>query len=521
MIIDLENYSESNDTAYDLCIVGTGAASLAMISELFDTDLKVLVLEAGGDEITDRNQAIYDTINHPHPFPGAQEGRFRVFGGTTTKWGGQSLHLEPEDFLKRDWVPNSGWPINYDDVARYYPKVDELLNLHPNDYKSDIFGLLKKKPLTKSDKLTLKFSKWSPLPNLRENFRKRLETSLNITVLKNANLTSINLNDQFDAVSSLTVSDFKWNKVSVTAKNYILACGGIENARLLLVSNNQLPAGVGNGNDLVGRYLQEHPNAHVATLAAKGKDAQHYFNYFYIGKTRFLPRFVFSDKFQQENKILNCSAYFSFVTDDSDSFSIAKELYRKYARKALSRKDIGYGLGIFKNIPDLFKIAGEYIFHKRVYTPKAVLKLNLMTEATPDKDNRIILSNMVDALGMPKAVVAWHSDELLLHTFRKCTEYLKTYFDQLNLGELVTDDWMYADDWFTQIKDAKHHIGTTRMGATAETGVVDVNCKIHGLQNLYIAGSSVFPTSGHSNPTSTLLALAYRLVDHLKTKRND
>lgn len=521
MIIDFNNHNFEGKVKYDLCIVGSGAASLAMLSKLIDTNLNVLVLEAGGELITEKDQDIYRTINDEHPFPGAQDGRFRAFGGSTTKWGGQSLPLENWDFSKRPWVDNSGWPISATDVSKYISQVDSFLNLYPNDYDTDIYSLLNKQPLTKNPFLKLKFSKWSPLPNLREKYRKQLLKTKNVVVLQHTNLLSINLSDDQAEVASLTVTNFEKKIVMVYAHNYILACGGIENARLLLASNKQKSAGVGNDHDLVGRFLQDHPNAHIATLYPKDRNAQQLFNYFYIKKTRFLPRFVFSEQFQKSNELLNCSAYFSFITHDDNAFAIMKDLYRNYRRGDLSSKDFKLGFKLFKSLPALVKIGGEYLFSNRVYTPDAVLKLNLMTESAPEFKNRVTLSNELDTLGMPKAKISWHANEKVLQTFKKCTALMKEYFDQLDLGQYDEHEWMHEDNWFTYIKDAKHHIGTTRMSKSPETGVVDADCKVFGQKNLFIAGSSVFPTSGHSNPTSTIIALAFRLIDHIKHKLND
>lgn len=521
MVKDFSDLVSHQEVGYDLCIVGSGAASLAMISELLDTNMKVAILEAGGEDITDKNQEIYETINNIHPFPGSMDGRFRVFGGSTTRWGAQSLPLEKIDFVERDWVNNSGWPIRFDEVANYYPKVDRFLKLFPVQYSTAISTLNKNDQIKASSKISLKFSKWSATPNIRESLRAQIISSKNVTLFQNANVVNINLSKPGNNVTSLTCSNFEGKKVYFSAKKYILACGGIENARLLLSSNDENLKGIGNDQDLVGRYLQDHPNAYIATLYPNSNKAQKYFNYFYIRGTRFLPRFVFSEEFQRENLILNSSAYFSFVTKDDDLSAKIKELYRKYRRGKLAAQDSKIFFSLLKNIPELLKISYQYFIKGRVYTPNAVLELNLMTEAAPIAENRIVLSDDLDALGMPKAVISWQKDKLLQRTFMKCSEYLKAYFASLDFGFLEVNKWINEENWFDYIKDAKHHIGTTRMGNTEQEGVVDVNCKVFNVTNLYIAGSSVFPTSGHSNPTTTIIALAFRLVDYLKSNKDD
>ena len=195
MIIDFNDDSTPLEFNADICIVGSGAASLAMLTKFYNTKHKVIVIEAGEENVTDKNQQIYNVIAPYHPFEGAHNGRFRVFGGSTTRWGGQSLPLDKIDFRTRDWLPDSGWPIPDDHVSKYYPEVDSFLRLDPAGYDNGIFGLLKEQPLPEASELQFRFSKWSPSPNLREHYRKIISTSPNINLLINANLRHIKLTE--------------------------------------------------------------------------------------------------------------------------------------------------------------------------------------------------------------------------------------------------------------------------------------------------------------------------------------
>jgi choline dehydrogenase-like flavoprotein len=515
MIIDFNDDSTPLEFNADICIVGSGAASLAMLTKFYNTKHKVIVIEAGEENVTDKNQEIYNVIAPYHPFEGAHNGRFRVFGGSTTRWGGQSLPLDKIDFRKREWLPDSGWPIPYDNVSKYYSEVDSFLRLDPAGYDNDIFALLKEQALPEASELQFRFSKWSPAPNLREHYRKIISTSSNINLLINANLRHIKLTEDHKDVQELVVKNFNNKQGRITAKKYVLACGGIENARILLASNSQLPNGVGNSRDLVGRFLQDHPRAEVATLTVSKKQ-QAYFNYFYLGKTRILPRFFFSDDFQAKNKILNTTAFVEFYTKEDDVFTIAKEIYRKQVRGTLSLEELKQALRLVKNIPQLLQIAKHYYIDRKVYTPNALARLNVMTEAPPLRENTVSLSSEVDALGMPKAIVKWKIDETVRQTFVATTHTICNYLTSAGFGKIEIDDWLNSEDWVTHVRDSKHHIGTTRMASSPENGVVDENCKVFDLSNLYIAGSSVFPTSGQSNPTATLIALAFRLANRLK-----
>ncbi|TPG58937.1 GMC oxidoreductase [Hymenobacter nivis] len=504
----------------DICIIGSGAAALAILTRLYATNRRVIVLEAGGEQITPENQLLYDVITPYHPFEGARTGRFRVFGGSTTRWGGQALPLDRLDFKQRGWVLHSGWPISYDAVATYYPEVDRFLNVEPVSYFANACALSNEEPLVADAHLELRFSKWSPTPNLRNQYREQISKSGNVMLVKNASVTNLQLTDDQKNVHSITIKNQANKTGRVHAKQVILACGGIENARLLLASNQQLAHGIGNAKDIVGRYLQDHPNAEVGTLLPGRHKQQAYLNYFYVKKTRILPRLFLSEDFLAKNRLLNVNAYVQYQSAADDAFSIAKELYRKQARGELSLQEAKLAMRLVKRLPQLIETAKQYYFHRKVYTPQGIARVNVMMETPPSPDNRVCLSSELDSLGIPKAVIKWQVDPLVRQTLLACTGLVREYFGRAGLGELQLDDWLSRDEWAAHIKDAKHHIGTTRMASNPAEGVVDENCRVHGVTNLYIAGSSVFPTSGHSNPTATLLALALRLADHLLTLPN-
>lgn len=517
MIINYYDAAAPQDYNCDICLIGSGAASLALLTKLYDTPYRILVLEGGGEEVTAQHQELYYTAAPHHPFAGAQEGRFRVFGGSTVKWGGQALPLDPIDFAQRSWVPFSGWPIAYAEAAQYYAEVDDFLRVEPHTYEADMHELLRERKLPDSEEIKFRFSKWSPKPNLREAYRARLATSTTVTLLQHASLIAINVADNHEAVTSLTISSLAHKKGTVRAKRYVLACGGIENARLLLASNHQCSAGLGNDYDLVGRFFQDHPNAHVATLTGASSRTQRYFNYFFVRNTRCLPRFILTEKFQAQQRVLNASASLLFFPQENDAYAQVVALYRKQARGQLTWQDVQALLKVGLRAHQLLQPMTSLLLRKKIFTPNPTAKLNLMIETPPDPANRITLTSEHDALGLPVASVAWRLNEQVGHTLVSATKLFADYFSRLNLGALEPADWVSTPDWAPHLKDAYHHIGTTRMGATPHEGVVDRDCRVFGVENLYVAGSSVFPTSGHSNPTVTLLALAFRLAGHLNS----
>ncbi len=503
----------------DICVVGSGAASLAFLSKFYHSPYKVVVIEGGNNDITPEMQQLYECIIQGHSFGGATQGRFRVFGGSTTQWGGQALPLSDIDFEERSWVSDSGWPISNNDLKSYFTPADTFLNVETCPYDTSLFSLANLDKLEFSDAL-LVFSKWSPIPNLRENYRRQIEKSSNITLLLNAGLTGINLDPGGKIIRDMAFANPGGKTGTVKAKHFLLACGGIENARLLLASSQQNSKGIGNENDMVGRFFQDHPNTYFATVRPfNNRKTQAYFNYFFMNKTRFLPRFTLDEVYQKKHHTLNASAYFIYITDEDDTFTKFKEIYRKIVRRQTGIDDLKKSIRLLAWVKDLTAPAYVYLTKKRVFMPTATARFHITLEQEPLADSRITLSEQKDKTGIPKARIEWKFGELTRKTFFESTRIFKNAIEQSGLAQVELDSWIQhePETWYERMHDNKHHIGSTRMSHSPQKGVVDSNCKVFAIDNLFVTGSSVFPTSGHSNPTFTLICLALRLADHIKT----
>ncbi|MEA2736618.1 MAG: hypothetical protein QOE14_3069, partial [Humisphaera sp.] len=259
MIQDLEQLdAAAAPIECDICVIGTGAAGLAIANELLDTNLRLVFLEGGGADHEPASQDLYQSLVTGHPFAGHMTGRFRVLGGSTTRWGGQALRLTPIDFQPRDWVPHSGWPIRYDQLHDYYLRASRFLEVDELDFDRDLFRLLGTQPPGfDAARVHYHFSKWSPRPDLRLAHRAKLAASTRATLLLHANVTRIRLSGDHRHVDEVTVRSLGGRSATVRAKQFVLCAGGIETARILLANNTQQPAGIGNGRDLVGRFFQD------------------------------------------------------------------------------------------------------------------------------------------------------------------------------------------------------------------------------------------------------------------------
>ena len=518
MIIDLNEMCKHTEFISDLCIIGSGAAGLALVSELLDTRLNIIVLESGGYECETKTQQLYDVEISGLPLPGATEGRFRVFGGSTTQWGGQALPLMPIDFEKRAWIPYSGWPMTYHELSPYYTRACQFLLVDHMNFDTDLFAYLKTKPPTfNASYILYHFSKWSPTPNVRENYVAKIKTSKHCTLLLHANATRITLNENHHDVQQIEARSLEGQSVIVKAKYFVICAGGIESARLLLANHHQNPNGLGNDHGCVGRYFQDHPSAAIGWIKTKHpKKIQQWFNVFHKRGLKYSVRTTAHPKWQDEKQTLNMSSGITFV-DDNITLDHLKNIYRDFRKRNINRHMIKMALQVMMHPHDILSPAFHYAFYGRSYAKGAKLRVGLTSEQEPNSESRITLSHRQDALGMPLANVCWKLTELTRYSMQQFALNLRHQFESQGLGTIEFEPWLFdQEDKMEYITDQLHHIGSTRMHDSPRYGVVDKHCRVHDIHNLFIGSSSVFPTGGHSNPTLTIIALCIRLADHLK-----
>src|SRR3990167_1409361 len=519
MILDLKEINETPLFQCDLCIIGSGAAGLALTSQMINTPFKVMLIERGGLDHEDETQALYEVEINGLSFPGATEGRFRVHGGSTTKWGGQALPFTPIDFEKRAWVSHSGWPITYDDLKPYYQRAYQFLMVDEMNVDSDLFEYLKTKPPAfDRSKIWYHFSKWSPKPNIRENYLFSIKTSNDYSLLLHANVTNIILDKNQQFVCQLEVASLIGTRAMVKATYFVLCTGGIETARLLLSNHHQQSSGIGNDYDLVGRFFQDHPTATIGWLnTSNPKQAQRLFNVFHKCRLKYTVRCTASPEWQRNKQTLNMSTGIEFVQEHS-SFQDLKEIYNAIGHRNFNRSLLNSLFHTLCHPSGAISPILHYLFLGRNYSPGAKMRFGLMSEQEPNPDSCILLSNRKDVLGMPLAEIRWKLTELTRYSMQQFALMLRDEIKIANIGELKLESWLFnpSSSWTGNVIDQFHHMGTTRMHDSPRHGVVNRHCRVHGISNLFIGSSAVFPTSGHSNPTLTIIALCIRLADRLK-----
>lgn len=518
MILDARDLS-TDDLRADVCIIGAGAAGITLALELADRPLSVCVLESGGAGADARtNDLNRGHVASEQPYLNLDQCRLRYFGGSTNHWTGLCHRLEPIDFERRDWVPLSGWPIAYDEVAGFYRRAHEICEIpeqrdspagdqhHSLETGNPPWPSAMASPFRGNAHQPATFRvanmRFSPPTRFAERYRTQLERAANIQCVLNANATGVIRKNGSTAIGQVVAVDAGGRSIRMHAQVFVLATGGIENARLLLAWLRATPILGGPAADWIGRTFMEHPHYFPAAIwlphaldlpasfsFARGKESPR----------RAASMLVASAEAQRKERMLGLSLQVK---------PIRKRHLDGGELNPLLGHDVSKAETLVDKLSDWLNLEGS---GWRRSTLLESFALYARAEQAPNRESRVVLADDSDGLGVPRARLEWQLDELDGASLRKGLLLFAREVGQRGLGRVLLAD-PRQDDWTRRVTGGCHHIGTTRMSRTAEAGVVDVDCRVHGLDNLYVAGSSVFPTAGWANPTLTIVALAVRLA---------
>ncbi|WP_017653689.1 GMC oxidoreductase [Fortiea contorta] len=521
-----------NDTVIetDLCIVGSGPAGLSLAKEFAGTKTEVWVLESGGLSDEPDTQALYDIESVGVPRIMNQDIiRYRILGGTSHIWTGRCAPFDNIDFQQRSWVPHSGWPITPDSLENYLERAGENLGIGPNCYDETLwqqFNVRRPQSDLNEKLVRPQFWQYSKEPHDASEparFGRHTPDAANIRILLHANVTHINTNEIGNRVESVEVSTLEGKRAQIKAKAIVLCCGGIENARLLLASNRRVPYGVGNQNDTVGRYLMDHPGCVMGTFNPKeAAPVQDRFGQYWLddaqGRHTYLQGIALSAEIQEQEQLLNCAAFLEEkVAADDPSFAMQR-LKMAFKNKKLTKQAYEDAIALLTHPSATAQgIYRRVAKHRPPIRKTTGIDLFCLVEQRPDPESRVTLSEQKDALGMPLSKLNWKISEQERQTVKRLSHLICQEFQRLGLPQPQLSQWLDAkENWECNFVDRAHPTGTTRMSLNPKEGVVDENSQVHGVEGLFIAGSSVFPTTSHANPTLMLVAMSIRLADWLK-----
>lgn len=534
MIEDLRDHPRGLAVKADVCLIGAGAAGITIAREFAGTGLRVCLVEGGGMQFEyAESQSLYAGTSVGLPVP-LQAGRLRFFGGTTNHWEGRCAPLSEIDFRRRPWISHSGWPLDRVEIDPYYQRACEVAGFG-SKWRSDEETLaLLKAPLPSLNPEWLRPFIWNYAPAMKDAATWRwanaygtlLAKADNIRTLLHANFAEFSLSRDRARVVSLTVRALTGVAAMIEAEKYVLCCGGIENARLLLLESQRNSGGFGNDHDLVGRYFMQHLRGAAGLIVSTEPMMAHLQNQFNVLRgpdgMQVEVGLTLTPEIMEREGLLNCSSILRYEPDRESGVTAAQDIWRAL-QTGHWPPEVGEKVGLIaKDVQQVAAAVEQHLASKQtlasggVPSKSAVLLVDL--EPAPDPENRILLADDRDALGLRRVKTDWRHGEPERRTAMRLASLVAAEFARVGIGRTRLEPWLRDErvSAVDALEAVPHYLGTTRMSDDPREGVVDRNCAVHGMENLYMAGSSVFPTAGQANPTLTIVALALRLAEHLR-----
>ncbi|MHC4103440.1 MAG: GMC oxidoreductase [Planctomycetota bacterium] len=546
MIIDARKLPEDETIKSDVCIVGGGTAGITLAKEFIDRQFRVCLLESGGIKPDKETQSLYAGENIGHPYFSLDTARARYLGGTTNRWviddgkgsfGARMRSLDEIDFEERDWVPHSGWPFPKSHLDPYYQRAQALCRIEPSSFAVETWEQSPNSlrlPLSNGRVKTVIFKIGSRDPFIQD-YIPEISKAANITTYLHANVANIETDEAVRTVKRLRVFCLPGNKFWVAARLIILAAGAIEIPRLLLLSNQMQNVGLGNQYDLVGRYFQEHLHFQLGLFVPSDSNLflrTSMYNCIHpVNGVSVIGKMSLSERVLRREKLLNYVTQFNptvmltsslghvfYPNKNTAGARSFKAIYAAVVRGAELQDPKRHLISVLTGLDGVAATIYRALKRRaiKIFTRKKIqlFVLESMSEQLPNPQSRILLSEQRDRLGMNGVQLDWRLSPMDTESAIRSQEILDQEFKRAGLGRLYT--LLDADTPPQRIRGGWHHMGTTRMHVDPRKGIVDENSRIHGISNLFIAGPSVFPTSGYANPSLTIIALAVRLADHIK-----
>lgn len=521
-----------------VCIVGGGAAGITMALEFERQGIDTIVLESGSFKPDARTMDLYRGENVGIPYEFGDGMRSRLLGGGSNCWGGWCRPLDAEDLRAHDWVPHSGWPFELPELMPYYERAHPVLRLGPLNY--DIHHWVsaidrpdvRRMPLPSGEVID-SVSQFSPPMRFATHYRKQLRNARHVRVFLHANVVDIHTDPSGRSVTAVQVKTFSGRQMTVKARHFVLATGGIENARILLAANKTHATGLGNANDLVGRFFMDHPRLQLGKVTFREPWRRnklydimfHYLNPAVAAHgTMVAAQMTVAPEVRRREGLLNGRVWFWSVFPGEGTAAaeaLVRMKHRLHAKVDPHHSFLRDLLTLVREPANTFNfIAARQLrpvrFLKEMHFQMITeARFQMICEPTPDPASRVTLAQSRDSLGMPRARVNWQLGDQVRHTFDRTLAIIAKELKAAQVADVELDPPLLGRDWPAALEGTWHHMGTTRMHDSPRHGVVDRNCRIHGMTNMFVAGSSVFPTAGANFPTFTLVALALRLSDHI------
>ncbi len=551
MLIDARTLPDGETLTAAVCVVGAGPAGIAVARSLAAAGIEVLLVEAGGFKPEKEIEALSSGEVAPgSPHAPLHLYRRRVIGGASYVWGGRCTPLDPIDFRARSWIPHSGWPFDRAELEPWYEKGNRFVDAGRFDYTAG--GSLPGKgtfvegfssPALHTDRI----ERFSKPTNIGRHYRDELAKSAKLRLVHHVLCTGVRLHHAAGRTETLELRTLAGTRLVARAETYVLALGALETVRLLLASSDVMRDGIGNHSGWLGRSYLTHIEGTLGELRFTPADRAVIWGYeksddgIYVRR-----RFAVSEKAQEEHEVANGIVRLNHpsVVDPAHGQGILSAAYfaknllvPEYSRRiawtdrqtaerlaALGRNRLlgRHALNMLKDLPRVAAFGPWWLWVRNLQSrqmPSLVLPsrsgsypLDFNVEQAPNPESRIGLASSRDRFDMPRLRVDWRMSEVDRHTIRGTLALFRDAVAATGCATFTYDPET-ALDQFAAI--GGHQMGGARMAADPKSGVVDSQCRVHGVDNLYLVGNQIFPTVGYANPTLTTVALALRLAGHL------
>ena len=531
----------SPEHSCNLCVVGTGPVGMALALEFERLGHEVLLLESGGlERRADLAEASRAEIVDPARHAAMEIAVCRALGGTSWTWGGRCVPYDAIDWMPREFVADAHWPLGEDDLRPWYERASEIMLCG-----SGSFAIPYERKLT--DGLTVEFvERWSGETKVILAHREHLLRSQRIRLSLNTTVTRLNLTPDGSRLDSLSVATPSGTH-TVKAARVVLAMGGVETTRLLLAAQQTWPQHFGGEDGPLGRFYMGHLSGKIANILFDKPEDIHDLDFTLDGSGAYYRRrFMLTPQTQLQNQVLNTAFWPDNPPfyDPGHGSGVLSSVFLALAFPPTGRRLLSEPirlahtgprpyrimphlknaiLGVPRGAADIYKILRDRFLKKPrkpgflVHNRGGRYALHFHAEQIPNPESRIRLSSQTDSFGVPRAWIDFRYTDQDVESVITSHRLLDCALQANRIGRL---QYMYAPEQlrekiYAQAADGLHQIGTTRMGMDGKTSVVDPDLRVHGIENLFLASSSVFPTSGQANSTYLAVAFALRLANYL------
>lgn len=510
MIRDLLQQQSSTQQHAEVCIVGAGAAGITVAVLLSRAGRHVTLLEGGG-ATSESGTDCFKARAMQLAYRGIREGRAQGLGGTTNLWGGQILPLGDIDFKQRSWVDGSGWPLRKAELQTFYDQALGAEGLAGTIASDDAVWSRVGERRPEFPQLESYVSRWCPEPNFAKLHADALQSD-RIDVWLHAR--AVRLQHSQERVDGVVVRTPAGAEHIFTADHFVFCLGTIECCRFFLQPGEGRSPWDRNG--LIGCYFQDHIDCDAATVLPRDANAlRRDFDAIHIGGQKYLPKLRLTEDAQHTHSLLNAGATLYSPAEQDTTADLRRDA-RALLQRKLPLRELPRAMRSFSASPAVLQQAVRFLVRHRGSLPThKPLALRVHCEQEPSGESRIRLSSERDPYGMLRAEVHWAISDRELATVRAFTQIAAEALAPIAQVQPHPELLREGGDFRPFCQDSFHHMGGMRMSESPGSGVVDTDLRLHGVRNCFVCSAAVFPTSGFSNPTHTVLALAARLASHL------